>query len=279
MDIKDVKTMTGLTMADAITKLDEQLPADAYSAVPGGADLTDIDPNYMRKTLNEVFGLCGFGWGYEYVPTDMETRQETRKTQSGTREVIVAVLKHLRFWYKVSDGSGEVTTCTVDASGGSDNSSPSYAMKGAITNAIGNAASNIGFQASVYLGKRSHKTVKAPAKAAAPVAKAAASKPAPAKAVPATTNVKTTPIPAAPAADEIEEISGEPAAAPLVDDFIIQFGTRKGQKLADQQLNVIQWYADQMTTGGDAAKDALKEAAQAIVAVRSNGHQPQTTAA
>ena len=124
MDMNNVKTMTGLTMAEASLKLDEQLPADAYSAVPGGADLTDIDPNYMRKVLNEVFGLCGFGWGYEYVPAVMEIHNEIRKTQSGTREVVVAALKHLRFWYKVSDGSGEVTTCTVDASGGSDNSSP-----------------------------------------------------------------------------------------------------------------------------------------------------------
>jgi hypothetical protein len=91
----------------------------------------------------------------------------------------------------------------LDASGGSDNSSASYAMKGAITNALGNAASNIGFQESVYLGHRSHKTVKAPAqkapvqKAAAPApagcCSAPASKPAPAKAKPA-------PAPAAPAA-------------------------------------------------------------------------------
>jgi hypothetical protein len=275
MNTKDVKTMTGLTMAEAIAKLDEQLPPDAYSAVPGGADLTDIDPNYMRKVLNEVFGLCGLGWGYEYAPGDMETRNETRKGNSGSRELVVAALKHLRFWYKVSDGN-ETFTCTVDASGGSDNSNASYAMKGAITNAIGNAASNIGFQESVYLGKRSHKTVKAAPKPAAP----ATAKAAP---VPATTNVKTTPAPAvvpAPApsaADEIEEI--EPATEPTTDDFIIPIGQRKGQKLADQPMNVIQWYADQMTTGGDQAKVALKKAALLIVAVKSNGHKPQSTAA
>ena len=287
MDITNAKTLTGLTVAEAATKLDEQLPPDAYTAVPGGADLTDIDPNYMRKTLNEVFGLCGFGWGYEYDPADMETRNETRKTQSGSREVVVAALKHLRFWYKVTDGQ-ETSVCTVDASGGSDNSSASYAMKGAITNALGNAASNIGFQESVYLGKRSHKTVKAQkpvsASAASTQGKAAAapaSKPAPAKAKPA-------PAPAAPAAitnnggatgadDEIEEL--EPPAELIVDDFIIPIGQRKGQKLADQQLNVIQWYAEQMTTGGDVQKQALKKAAQAIIAVKSNGHKPQSTAA
>jgi hypothetical protein len=160
-------------------------------------------------------------------------------------------------------------------------------MKGAITNALGNAASNIGFQESVYLGKRSHKTVKAqkPASASASSAqgKAAATpaaKPAPAKAKPA-----PAPAPAAitnnggtaGADDEIEEI--EPPAELIVDDFIIPIGQRKGQKLADQQLNVIQWYAEQMTTGGDVQKQALKKAAQAIIAVKSNGHKPQSTAA
>jgi hypothetical protein len=288
MDITNAKTLTGLTVAEAATKLDEQLPPDAYTAVPGGADLTDIDPNYMRKTLNEVFGLCGFGWGYEYDPADMETRNETRKAQSGSREVVVAALKHLRFWYKVTDGQ-ETSVCTVDASGGSDNTSASYAMKGAITNALGNAASNIGFQESVYLGKRSHKTVKVQKPAAASAStssaqgKAAAipaSKPAAAKAKPAPAPTPATIANnggAASADDEIEEI--EPPAELIVDDFIIPIGQRKGQKLAEQQLNVIQWYAEQMTTGGDVQKQALKKAAQALIAVKSNGHKPQSTAA
>jgi len=96
MDMNNVKTMTGLTMAEAAAKLDEQLPAEAYTAVPGGADLTDIDPNYMRKVLNEVFGLCGLGWGYEYDPADMEIRSETRQGNGNARNVIVAALKHLR---------------------------------------------------------------------------------------------------------------------------------------------------------------------------------------
>ena len=288
MDMNNVKTMTGLTMAEAAAKLDEQLPAEAYTAVPGGADLTDIDPNYMRKVLNEVFGLCGLGWGYEYDPVDMEIRSETRQGNGNARNVIVAALKHLRFWYKVSDGK-EASVCTVDASGGSDNSSPSYAMKGAITNALGNAASNIGFQESVYLGHRSHKTVKAqkvtPApktafpKTAAPTPAAAQSAPAARQPAPAKAKTTSAPAPAPTAStdDEIEEI--EPPADLTVDDFIIPLGQRKGQKLAEQQLNVIEWYATQMTTGGDAQKEALKKAAQDIITVRSNGHKPQSTAA
>ena len=60
-----VTTLIGLTLAEAAETLDAQLPSTAYSAVPGVADLTDIDPNYIRLVLNQVFGLCGFGWGYK----------------------------------------------------------------------------------------------------------------------------------------------------------------------------------------------------------------------
>jgi len=59
-------TLTGMTLEEVAVRLDEQLPQDAYKPVPGGADLTDIDPNFMRKVLNDVFGVCGYGWGYDY---------------------------------------------------------------------------------------------------------------------------------------------------------------------------------------------------------------------
>jgi hypothetical protein len=162
-------------------------------------------------------------------------------------------------------------------------------MKGAITNALGNAASNIGFQESVYLGHRSHKTVKAqkatPApktaalKAAAPAPTAAQSAPAAKQPAPAKAKITSAPAPApaATADDEIEEI--EPPLEPIADDFVIPLGQRKGQKLAEQQLTVIEWYATQMTTGGDAQKEALKKAAQDIITVHSNGHKPRSTAA
>lgn len=229
-----MKTLTGLTLEQAQARLDEVLPAEAYSAVPGRTELTDIDPNYMRAVLSSTFGMCGYGWGYEYDPANMELHRETREFQSGTRDVMVAVLKRLRFWYKLKDGDN-VITCSLDASGGSENSSYAYAMKGAITNALGNAASNIGFQQSVYLGKRSHKTVRAekPAAAARP-------------------------------AQPIEEL--DPGDDP--GGYVIPLGKRKGQKLGDQPLDVIRWYAEKMAADDPSKKD-LQEAARAYL--KANG--------
>ena len=259
MDIKNHKTLTGMLLESVAARLDAELPKDAYKAVPGAADLTDIDPNYMRKILNEVFGLCGIGWGYKYDSADMHTEIEERKRSSGqgTRRVYVATLRRLTFWYKLSAADDSVVTCEIDASGGSDNDVEAYAMKGAITNALGHASSNLGFQESVYLGKRSHKTVgktTAPAKAAA----STAAKPAAPKVVKPVVSV---PVPTVP----------DPAV------FVIQVGQRAGQKLGDQDRTVIEWYANSMKASND-LQTSLQNAARSLLSARPNGHKPQPVA-
>ena len=258
MDIKNHKTLTGMLLESVAARLDAELPKDAYKAVPGAADLTDIDPNYMRKILNEVFGLCGIGWGYKYSSADMHTEIEERKRSSGqgTRRVYVATLRHLTFWYKLSDDDGNVVTCEIDASGGSDNEIEAYAMKGSITNALGHAASNIGFQESVYLGKRSHKTVGQAAVTAKAVVPAVAKSAATSKAA----------RHAAPAPD-----GGDPAS------FVIQVGQRAGQKLGDQDRTVIEWYANSMKAGSD-QQTALQNAARSLLTARPNGYKPEAVA-
>ena len=263
MDIKNHKTLTGMLLESVAARLDAELPKDAFKAVPGAADLTDIDPNYMRKILNEVFGLCGIGWGYKYDSADMHTEIEERKRSNGqgTRRVYVATLRRLTFWYKLSAADDSIVICEIDASGGSDNDVEAYAMKGAITNALGHASSNLGFQESVYLGKRSHRTVgktTASAKAAAP----AASKPAPKTAKPAPK--QETPVAPVPAAND-------PAG------FVIQVGQRAGQKLGDQERNVIEWYANSMKASSD-QQASLQNAARSLLSARPNGHKPQPVA-
>ncbi|MBI1855611.1 MAG: hypothetical protein HYR93_07080 [Chloroflexi bacterium] len=251
--IDNFKTLAGLTLAEAATRLDAELPKDAYKAVPGAADLTDIDPNYMRKTFNEVFGMCGIGWGYRYDAHDLRVEIENRpRSSGGTRKVHMATLLRLIFWYKLADAQGAETLCEIEASGGSENDVEAYAMKGAITNALGNAASNIGFQESVYLGKRSHKTVGGGKSSPAP-------KPAPAK----------TEVPVAEAKTSAE--------------FMVSIGKRAGKTLSEiyaegeEGAKAIQFYTT-MATGGNAGKEALRNAAISFLA-QHNGHIPQSVAA
>lgn len=264
-NIQSYTTLTGLTVEQVAQKLDAELPRDAYKPVPGAAGLTDIDPNYMRKVLNETFGICGIGWGYSYEPTDLVVVVEERTTNAGkARRVHVASLKRLRFWYKLN-GTAAVHICDVYASGGSDNDVEAYAMSGAITNALGKAVSNVGFQESVYLGKRDHKTVGRKAEPSKTVQKAPATKSAPAK----------QPV-SKPETDD--EIVDEPQITPMVafdspDTFIIPTGKRQGQKLGDQTIDVIAWYANSLKPAND-EQVKLQTAAKALVKVRSNGHEP-----
>ncbi len=254
--MQDIKTLTGLPIEEAIAKLDEELPASAYKAVPGGADLTDIDPNHMRRVFNEVFGLAGYGWGYRYNPDHVYTRVEERSGKR-TRTVVVAVVKQLELWYRVVV-DGEIHTGTIPATGASENSSDAYALKGALTSAIGNAASNIGFQLSVYLGERSHKTVgRAPKRKTAPKP-APKRKPAPAPAAAASAT--------APAAvDDLDDLDEAPASATAsYGDYIIPFGKNKGKKLSDVSRRAVEWYANEMDPSTSVGEE-LQEAAKAFL--------------
>ncbi len=268
-----LRTLTGIPYAELPALLDAELPASAYKAVPGGADLTDISPAHMRKVLNQVFGLGGYGWGYSYESQDMTTFSEMREGSRGERLVIVAVLKHLRFWYRLVDanGAGTQLLCQIDASGGSENANAGYAMKGAITNALGNAVSNIGFQESVYMGERSHHDFDAQRKAAEQAA--AATKAAAAKAALAG-KPAAAPAPAKPAPveePEIEELDAEPvapAAKANPGDFIIPVGKNKGMKMSEIPSHVVDFYATKMAVSSDEAR-AIREAAIAFLAQAS----------
>jgi pyruvate/2-oxoglutarate dehydrogenase complex dihydrolipoamide acyltransferase (E2) component len=262
-----MKTLLGIEQSDLPAILDAQLPPDAYKAVPGATGLTDIDPGYMRKVLNENFGLCGIGWGYTYDPTDLHTEIEERaRASGGKRRVVMANLKKLIFWYAM-DNQGQIVKAEVPSSGGSENDVEAYAMSGSITNALGKAVSNIGFQESVYLGKRSHKTAPAPKAATAKSAPAASAATAPA--------AKPAPAPAAKsAAPAATAPANKPAPAAIQDtSFVIGVGKRAGQSLAAvwaegaEGQKSIQFYAGM--PGGTPVKDQLIQAAKVFLAAQS----------
>ncbi len=158
--IENLKTLTGFLVTTLLGIFDEELPEKAYTSVPGASDLTDIKPAWMNEYFNRYFGLCGLGWGLDYAPEALTISAEKRTTSSGReRTVFCAVLKKATFWYILTDDAGNRTRCEIQTSGGSENDILWYAMKGALTSATGNAASKIGWQASVYKDERSHHNV------------------------------------------------------------------------------------------------------------------------
>lgn len=280
----DLKTMTGLTVEQMYAKLDEELPPAAYRAIAGthgknGDELTDIDPNYATEVLNLVFGPCGFGWGYNYNPTDLTltVEQRPRSSGQGTRRVCLAVLTRLTAWYKLLKADGSEVLCTIDAGGASDNDDEAYAMKGAITYAIGNALSKIGWQQSVYLGKRSHRTVRAgtltppggnAAKAAqiAPITQAAG--------VRADGQIKEE---AEPNADTGK---AEPMTLEKVLAYVIPAGNWKGKTFQevvnttedDRGQKAIDFWT-RMNTSGDIDKEAVQAIARRYLELSKSNHK------
>lgn len=234
-----ITTLTGLPLEEVRARLDAELPPDAYSKVPGAIDLTDIDPAYMRHVLNEVFGLCGYGWGYSYNVADLDITYGEKQ--------VTALCRHLVFWFKLVEGD-QVQCLEIPATGANENRVPQYAMKGALTNALGNAVSNIGFQESVYMGRRSHTTVSR---------KAATARPAPAKPTP----------PPAPKKAVNGHTNGASVNAVQPGDFIIEVGTQfKGKAVKDLPPKALVWFAESMAATNPTAR-ATKDACTAFLAL------------
>ncbi len=263
--LASTKTLTGVSLSDLPALLDEELPKGAYKAIPGATYLTDIDPAFMRDKFNQLFGLSGFGWGYSYSSESVSLSREDvirKRGQSNqyTEEIFFAQLLELTFWYKLIVEDGTISRHEVPATGASDNKVAAYALKGAITAALGNAASNIGWQKSVYMGKRSHKTV---GKGKKTTKATASSKPAP-----------------KPARKTAKAKVQKPAAQVVAEsDFVIPTGPKAGQALSDQNLKAITFYAKKMKVQGNPEKKALQDAALSLLAVRGNGSQPASVAA
>ena len=95
--------------------LDQPFDPEAYKCIPGADFLTDIDLAYMKKCLNDVFGICGLSWGYAYNPGDMLIEAGSRTDGTG------AFLKAGIVWFKLVTNDDQEHTISIQASGGGVN--------------------------------------------------------------------------------------------------------------------------------------------------------------
>jgi len=286
--MQEYTTLAGVTLEEAVTRLKEMLPPDAYTSVPGGASLTDISPAYLTEVVTDVFGLIGAGWQYRYDTEDLEVYQEERKkTNGGTYTVWVANLTYMEVMYVFSFDGAPRWSVPVIGTGNSENENKGYAVRGAVTNALGAAFAKMCWQLSVYQGKLSHKnaaalwakkhgttpqkqTVTAQQKPAAPVAKqpAPAAKPAPQEPKP---EVKPTEV--APASGSSKDLAW--ANTVIIPEGSPMDGKPLGDAAKDPVLGqfVVKWLTgDYPNAGGefylpqtDQAKE-VQEAARLIYA-------------
>jgi hypothetical protein len=149
-------TVTGKDLDEVRKLLDAPLPDEAYKKIGGTSlDLTDISPAWTRRALTSIFGLYGFGWGMNHDGADVELTFEAKANGKVAADVAI---KRMKFWYVLLDEKNvaKVFSFTTTGSGRNEQGNGGWALKGAMTNALSTAASFIGFQESVYMGKRGH---------------------------------------------------------------------------------------------------------------------------
>lgn len=165
----EFRTITGITLTEALRGLVEILPPNAYKEVKGksGKVLTDIDPSYFTQVMTQLFGLAGVGWYYNYYGEPKIT-SEVRTNAQKTREytMYTCTIDHLDLMYRYIDSDGKMHWSEpVVGNGGTSNENIEWALKGALTNALGGAAKQLCWQLLVFQGKLDHTNANAKYKA------------------------------------------------------------------------------------------------------------------
>lgn len=255
-DFTTAKTVTGFTLEQVVAELQKPLPASAYKPVPGASDLTDIDPAYLTETATKVFGPAGFGWWYDFMPNDLTISAEVRTAKSGREyTVYTASLHKLIVRYRLLDASGQALISEpITATGGNDNEVESYAVRGALTNAIGAAFAKLTWQLPVYKGQLSHRNA----------ATFGEKKPAAAKAATASPPATSAPAPATTAGN------GQDADLEALLNYVIPTTIQSkhaGKKLSEVSPQVLEWYAVKMAVTTPESQE-LKDKAAALLALQ-----------
>ena len=149
--LDEVTTLTGMKIVDAILMMNERLDDAAYKEYnPTQAfTLTDISPAYLLEKLNEIFGPPGLGWRYEFDADSVEC--------GGSGNSFIASVIGFRLYYTLVWDDEPHEIGPILATGGSKGIRKEYALKGAITNALGTAAyRGLNWQLDVYKGQRTH---------------------------------------------------------------------------------------------------------------------------
>ncbi len=260
-DYTTARLVTGYTLPQAIAELQKPLPASAYKPVPGASDLTDIDPAYLTEVATQIFGPIGFGWWYDFQPADLTISAEARTAKSGREyTVFTASLHKLIVRYRLLDASGHTLISEpITATGGSDNEVESYAVRGALTNALGAAFAKLTWQLPVYKGQLSHRNAatfgangKRPTVLSKPITSVAkASEP-----VPQPTDVR--------------DSNGHDADLEALLNYVIPPALQSkhaGKKLSEVSAQVLEWYATKMAVTTPESQ-VLKDKAAALLALQ-----------
>lgn len=268
-------TLTGVPVEQISQRL--AMPFDdprAYKAVPGGADLTDINTGHMLERVTQVFGLKGLGWNLLFNQDDVEVIGDPTVAKR-----LTVRLRYAIFQYVLVDEQGARQVCEI-STGGVNTNDFAYAEEGARTSALGAALKGLGFQLPVYKGMLDHhnaaKIIGSNGKQPAAKRNGAASSQ-PGNSGSPSGNGHNGGQPVKPFNDstgqpEIEDLD-EPASPEASDpgQFEIPVGRygpqngQSGKQLSEVPLPWVQWAANQMQPSNEKTR-LLQAAAKAFLA-------------
>ncbi len=135
-----------LSIWTQVEKTDPAATSPMFTA--DGTNLTAINHNYQIKRATELFGPCGFGWGYNVINASIIDGGMSGNIQTKVSSV------QIEFWYKHQNevckfshfGQTPFVTATKDGIAVTDDD----AHKKSLTDAIGKALSMLGFSADIF---------------------------------------------------------------------------------------------------------------------------------
>lgn len=271
-DYATATTVNGFTLPQVIAELQKPLPPAAYKPVPGATDLTDIDPAYLTEVATQIFGPIGFGWWFDYQPTDLSVTVEARTAKSGREyTVYTASLHKLIVRYRLLDAGGHTLISEpITATGGNDNEVESYAVRGALTNALGAAFAKLTWQLPVYKGQLSHRNAATFGENGSSKKPTTATHSGPPTAKTAVGHGQPAATSMTPAASDTANGNGHDADLNALLNYVIPTAIQSkhaGKKLSEVSAQVLEWYATKMAVTTPESQ-VLKDKAAALLALQ-----------
>jgi len=132
--VANIRTMTGLSVADIHSKLDTPYPSAAYKAIKlaGGKQGTDIGSDFVRNRFEEVFGGHGIGWKFEAMTGLGDVRWEQLDVDGGLKYQVTIIMHVFKYRVVMPDGSLEWIELSPMSDVGT-NVKASYAHRSAFT--------------------------------------------------------------------------------------------------------------------------------------------------
>lgn len=151
-------TFGKILVAELSNALARVLPPEAYTEIKGTRKkgMTDTKPHFLRERLTEVFGTAGYGWWFE-------VEEMTSEYVSGNNNPWTSTCR-IKFYYRYQEWDGDMYMSSVSEPvpgiGGISMDRKDFSERGAVTNALGDALKQLGWQKGLWFGIYNHNTAK-----------------------------------------------------------------------------------------------------------------------